>query len=83
MTPSLMEYIVPTALDMPDEFKALIMEEPYPTGPYGAKGVGEHATDATPAAILNAIHDAVGVRLTRFPAAAERIHRALQEKERL
>jgi len=44
-----------------------------PTGPFGAKGVGEPTSVPTAAAILNAIHDAVGVRITSLPATPEKI----------
>lgn len=48
-----------------------------PSGPFGAKGLGEIGLDAIPAAIANAIADAVGVRITTLPITAEKIHRAL------
>ncbi len=48
-----------------------------PSGPYGAKGLGEIGLDAVPAAIANAIADAVGVRITEMPITAEKIYRAL------
>jgi CO/xanthine dehydrogenase FAD-binding subunit len=48
-----------------------------PSGPYGAKGLGEIGLDAIPAAIANAIADAVGVRITELPITAEKVHRAL------
>ena len=67
------EYQIPTVLDMPPEIVPIIVEVPDPTGPYGAKGTGEMTTLPTAPAILNAIHDAVGVRLGRLPATAERV----------
>lgn len=48
----------------------------------GAKGLGEMTTLPTTPAILNAIYDAVGVRLERLPATAERVHSALQSRGR-
>ena len=48
-----------------------------PSGPFGAKGLGEIGLDAIPAAIANAIADAVGVRIHSLPITAEKIHRAL------
>jgi len=66
------EYQIPTALDMP-EIVPIIVEVPDPSGPYGAKGVGEMTTLPTAPAILNAIYNAVGVRLERLPATAERV----------
>jgi CO/xanthine dehydrogenase Mo-binding subunit len=47
-------------------------------GPFGAKGVGETATFAVSPAIANAIHDAVGIRLTALPLTAEAVYRALR-----
>ena len=61
---SLAFYLVPTPLDVP-EIECLIVEVPDPNGPYGAKGVSEPATIPTTPAILNAIYDAVGMRVTR------------------
>jgi CO/xanthine dehydrogenase Mo-binding subunit len=47
-------------------------------GPFGAKGVGETATFGVSPAVANAIHDAVGVRLTALPLTAEAVWQALQ-----
>jgi len=78
---NLTNYIVPTSLDMP-EIEVDIVESYDPTGPFGAKGVGEPTSVPTAAAILNAIHDAVGVRLTTLPATAERVLAAIKENRR-
>jgi len=67
------EYQMPTALDMPPEIIPIVVEVADPTGPYGAKGVGEMTTLPTAPAVLNAICDAVGVRLERLPATAEKV----------
>ncbi|MGC8788170.1 MAG: xanthine dehydrogenase family protein molybdopterin-binding subunit, partial [Anaerolineae bacterium] len=67
------EYQIPTILDMPREIVPIIVEVPDPTGPYGAKGLGEMTTLPTAPAILNAIHDATGIWLDRLPATAERV----------
>src|SRR3970282_1332996 len=48
-----------------------------PSGPFGAKGLGEIGLDAVPAAIANAVADACGVRIHELPITAEKIHRAL------
>lgn len=76
--PRLHDYLYPTSLDGPEEWAPVIVEHPYPTGPYGAKGVGEHGTDTTPAAIVNAIYDAIGVRVNRTPALPERVLEAIR-----
>ena len=53
-----------------------------PTGPFGAKGLGELGMDPVAAIISNAIYDAVGVRITTLPITAEKVLRALQEKKK-
>ena len=51
------------------------------TGPFGAKGVGESSTFGVSPAIANAIHDAVGIRLTELPIKPETLLRALRTAE--
>jgi CO/xanthine dehydrogenase Mo-binding subunit len=79
INPNLTNYIVPTSLDMP-EIEVDIVKSYDPTGPFGAKGVGEPTLVPTAAAILNAIHNAVGVRITSLPATSEKILTAIQAK---
>jgi nicotinate dehydrogenase medium molybdopterin subunit len=79
INPNLTNYIMPTSLDMP-KVEVDIVDSFDPTGPFGAKGVGEPTCVATAAAIMNAIHDAVGVRITSLPATAEKVHAALKAK---
>jgi len=79
INPNLTNYIMPTSLDMP-EVEVDIVDNYDPTGPFGAKGVGEPTLVPTAAAILNAIHDAVGVRITTLPATAERVLGAIKAK---
>ncbi|MGB9660833.1 MAG: xanthine dehydrogenase family protein molybdopterin-binding subunit [Moorellaceae bacterium] len=78
--PSFSNYLIPTSMDMP-EVEPIIIEDPEPTGPYGAKGVGEPATLPAAPAILNAIYNAIGVRITELPATPERVLKALKAKE--
>jgi len=78
--PALSSYLIPTALDVP-EIEAIIVEEAEETGPYGAKGVGEPAMLPIIAAVINAIDDAVGVRICSLPATPEKILAALAAKE--
>lgn len=80
-TSSLHEYLIPTSLDIPESMPVIHLEEPYPTGPYGAKGAGEHATYACAAAIFNAIADATGLDICRWPATSSRIWQELKQKE--
>ena len=77
--PSLANYMLPTSLDMPP-VEVVIVKNYDPTGPFGAKGVGEPTLVPTAPAILNAIYDAVGVRLYSLPATSEAVLRALQEQ---
>jgi len=77
--PTFMDYLVPTAVEAPP-VQAIIVEEPLPEGPFGAKGGGEPSIIAVAPAIANAIYDAVGVRLTELPLTPERLLRAIQAK---
>ena len=69
---TLTNYIIPTTLDTP-AIAVEIVENPYPHGPFGAKGVGECPVDGPAAAIVNAIRAATGVRMDAIPATPERI----------
>jgi CO/xanthine dehydrogenase Mo-binding subunit len=64
--PSLTDYLIPTALDMPT-VRTELVEVPEPDVPYGAKGVGESATIVATAAVVAAIRDATGRELNRAP----------------
>ena len=57
-----------------------IVESYEPTGPFGAKSVAEVPTDTPPAAIANAIYNAVGVRIKELPITPEKVFRALKMK---
>jgi CO/xanthine dehydrogenase Mo-binding subunit len=73
------DYIIPTSKDVP-KVNTIFVEELEDSGPYGAKGLGEPSMIATAPAIINAIYDAVGVRIYDLPASAEKIMKALVEK---
>jgi 4-hydroxybenzoyl-CoA reductase subunit alpha len=75
--PSLGEYRIPTALDVPD-IRTIVVESNEPNGPFGAKEVGEGAIMPTIPAILNAVHDAVGVRINELPLSPDRVLAAIQ-----
>jgi nicotinate dehydrogenase medium molybdopterin subunit len=79
VNPNLTNYIMPTTLDMP-EIEVNIVQSYDPTGPFGAKGVGEPTSVPTAAAIANAIYDAVGVRVTSLPMTSEKVLAAIREK---
>ncbi|WP_424984825.1 molybdopterin-dependent oxidoreductase [Microbulbifer sp. S227A] len=76
-TENLHDYLIPTAGDMP-EIRSILIEKPDPEGPMGAKGLGEHVLIPTAPAILNAIRDASGARITRLPALPHRVLAAIR-----
>jgi CO/xanthine dehydrogenase Mo-binding subunit len=71
-TDSLDTYYLPTSMDMP-EVEAIFVEDEEPTGPFGAKGVGEPALIPQAASIVNAINDATGVKVFELPCHIERL----------
>ena len=79
--PSLMDYKVPTMAELPDVLQAIVIESNEPTGPFGAKSVGEIGINAVAAAIANGIHHAVGLRLNDLPMSGERVLTALLAQE--
>jgi len=79
-TDNLHDYVIPTVGDIPP-ITVHIVEDGEPLGPYGAKGVGEPALVATAPAILNAIHNAVGVRVRQIPATPDRVRAAILAKK--
>ena len=72
-------YLIPTAMDAP-LVTSIIVEEPEPTGPFGAKGTGEPPACPTAAALINAIYDAVRVNITSLPVTAEKVYLAMKER---
>ena len=77
---SFAKYILPTSLDVP-QINSILVEDPDPYGPLGVKGVGELSLVPTIPAIMNAIYDAVGVRMTDLPATPERVLMAIRQKK--
>lgn len=73
------EYVIPGLTELP-QIESLVLEYPSVNGPYGVKGVGEMTANSPIPAIVNAIYDAVGVRITELPVTPEKILRALEEK---
>jgi CO/xanthine dehydrogenase Mo-binding subunit len=61
---------------------SFIVEDPDPIGPLGVKGIGEPAMVPTIPAMMNAIYDAIGVRIQDLPATPEKVLMALRQKER-
>ncbi|MDP2937006.1 MAG: molybdopterin-dependent oxidoreductase [Dehalococcoidia bacterium] len=74
---SLMDYRMPTAVDVP-AIEPHIVENPDQDGPFGAKSAGELPYVPVAGVIANAVHDAVGVRITDLPITPEKVLRALK-----
>jgi aldehyde oxidoreductase len=73
---NLHDYLIPTAGDIPP-VETILIEKCSSIGPFGAKGIGEQAVIPTAPAILNAIHDATGIRVRKVPATPDRIRAAI------
>lgn len=73
---NLHDYLIPTIGDIPP-IESILIEDPSPVGPFGAKGIGEQAVIPTAPAILNAIHHATGIRIRRVPATPDRVREAI------
>lgn len=78
-TPGFAKYILPTSLDVP-HVTSIIVEDPDPIGPLGVKGIGEPAMVPTIPAIMNAIYDAVGIRVFDLPATPEKVLELMRRK---
>ncbi len=77
--PTFMDYRIPTALEIP-RIIPVVVENPLPQGPFGAKGIGELSLLGVAPAIANAIYNAVGVRMRDLPLKPEKVLAALEEK---
>jgi CO/xanthine dehydrogenase Mo-binding subunit len=82
INPNFFDYNLPRFLDIPEQVISILVEQPHPEGPFGAKGLGENALIPAPAAIANAIEDAVGVRITSLPITPEKVFLALQQQRK-
>jgi CO/xanthine dehydrogenase Mo-binding subunit len=83
LTPYLSTYLLPTALDMPDEIVPVVLELADQQGPFGARGVAEMPLVPFLPAVASAIHDAVGVWLTEQPFTPERVLASLSAPVRV
>ena len=79
LNPNFTDYKIPTSLDIP-KIEPIIVESMEPSGPFGAKGVGEPAMSPTAPAIANAIYDAIGVRFHDIPITPEKVMKALKSR---
>ncbi len=76
-TPTLSEYLIPTAVDVP-KMKVIILESGTGVGPFGAKGVGEPSLTPAAPAVANAVSNAIGVRMKSLPITPEKVLAALE-----
>ena len=80
-TENLHDYLIPTFGDVPP-IETILIEDPEPLGPFGAKGIGEPALIPTAPAILGGVYHATGVRLRFLPATPHRVREAIVDARR-
>ena len=78
LTPFLSNYLIPTVLDIPDKVTSVILEEPDPVGPWGARGMAEMPFLPFAPAIVAALHDATGIWVNEIPLTPERVVKHLR-----
>lgn len=78
--PNFYDYRIPTQMDIPDRIESLWVETDDPLGPFGAKGIGEPSLVPVAAAVANAIHNAIGIRIHDMPYSPEKVLAALAKK---
>jgi xanthine dehydrogenase molybdenum-binding subunit len=78
---ALVDYKVYTAVDMPpiEQVSTFFAETYEPSGPFGAKGVGEAANNCTAPTVANAIYNAIGIRFNEAPITPEKVRKAIKE----
>ena len=81
INPTMMDYKVPGAMDVPYAITPIIVEHPEPSGPFGAKAIGEPGLIGVAPAISNAVADAMNVRLRDLPMTPERMFRAMADRQ--
>jgi CO/xanthine dehydrogenase Mo-binding subunit len=77
-----LRYRVPRMRDLPPHFETIVLEQGLGPGPYGAKGVGEAGNLTIPAAVANAVADAVGARVTDLPITPEKVLATIDRGDR-
>jgi CO/xanthine dehydrogenase Mo-binding subunit len=80
VNPRMQNYLIPTSVDVPP-IETILIENPYPHGPFGAKGIGELPMDGPAPAVTAALLHATGALVPELPATPERILRALEEPQ--
>jgi carbon-monoxide dehydrogenase large subunit len=74
---SFVDYRIATSTDVPHNIQTIIVEVPQDDGPWGARGIGEHAMVPTIPALANAIYDAIGIRVGTPPYTSEKVYLAM------
>jgi CO/xanthine dehydrogenase Mo-binding subunit len=82
LTPYLSSYLIPTVLDVPQEVNSMLVEEPDPRGPWGARGIAEMPYLPFAPAVCAAVHDAIGIWFDEFPLTPDRVLKAIRQKRR-
>ena len=77
LTAAFSTYLIPGVYDIPERVDSILIEEPHPDGPYGARGVAEMPLIPYAPAVIAAVHDATGVWFDSFPLTPERVLRGL------
>jgi CO/xanthine dehydrogenase Mo-binding subunit len=80
LTPNFSTYLIPTAADMPEMVDPILVENPDPVGPWGARGMGEMPFIVVAPAVISAVHDATGIWFDEFPLTQERILNAIRNR---
>lgn len=75
----LVDYKIPELEDVPDDIKVIFVETPEETGPFGARGLGEHGAVAVSPAVANALRDALGIDFFEIPITADKVLKAIRE----
>lgn len=78
---SMSDYIIPTSMDFPKQYYH-IQDNPYPWGPYGAKGMGELVFNGADAAYVDAVERALGIEIRKIPIPPEDLEEALKNVRR-
>ncbi len=82
LTPYLSNYLIPTVLDVPQEVRSILVEEPDPLGPWGARGMAEMPYLPFAPAVCAAVRDAIGIWFNEFPLTPDRVLKAIKQKKR-
>ena len=83
LNPSFVDYKMPTAECLPsvDNIRVALAGTPHRDGPFGAKGFSEGVLTPMPAAVANAVYNAVGVRIKDLPITSEKVLKALKARD--